>query len=79
LQFPVRIIRTIETQRVGKFTVFITKHAVAYVCNNRTFKMLVILLCTKLLTALSKAWACGRSLAENVGSNPAGSMDISIL
>jgi hypothetical protein len=31
------------------------------------------------VTALSKAWVCGRSLAENAGSNPAGVMDIFLL
>jgi hypothetical protein len=28
------------------------------------------------VTARSKAWACGRSLAGIVGSNPAGGMDV---
>jgi len=31
------------------------------------------------LAARSKAWECGRSLAVNADSNPAGSMDISLL
>jgi len=28
------------------------------------------------VAARSKAWVCGRSLAEIVGSNPAGGMDV---
>jgi len=31
------------------------------------------------VTARSKAWFCGRSLAEIVGSNPAGGMDVCLL
>ena len=29
--------------------------------------------------ARSKAWVCGRSLVEIVGSNPAGGMDVCLL
>ena len=39
--------------------------------------MLVTLLRTTLLTALSKVWVCGRSLAENMVSNPAGGISVS--
>jgi len=31
------------------------------------------------VTARSKAQVCGRSLAETVGSNPTGSMDVCVL
>ena len=31
------------------------------------------------LTALSKAWVCGRSLAGIAGSNPAGVMGVSVV
>jgi hypothetical protein len=31
------------------------------------------------VAARSKAWICGRSLAEIVGSNPAGVTDVSLL
>jgi hypothetical protein len=31
------------------------------------------------VAALSKAWVCGRSLAEIVVSNPAGCMDVFLL
>jgi hypothetical protein len=31
------------------------------------------------VAAPSKAWVCGRSLAEIVGSNPAGGMDVCLL
>jgi hypothetical protein len=31
------------------------------------------------VVARSKAWVCGRSLAGIVGSNPAKSMDVSLL
>jgi hypothetical protein len=31
------------------------------------------------LAALSKAWVCGHSPAEIVGSNPAGGMDVCLL
>ena len=31
------------------------------------------------MAARSKAWVCGRSLAAIVGSNPAGSMDVSLV
>jgi len=31
------------------------------------------------VTARSKAWVCGRSLAEVVGSNPAEGMDVCLL
>ena len=31
------------------------------------------------VTARSKAWVCGRSLAGIAGSNPAGSMDVRLL
>jgi hypothetical protein len=31
------------------------------------------------VSARSKAWVCGRSPAEIVGSNPAGGMDISVV
>jgi len=30
------------------------------------------------VAARSKAWVCGRSHSEIVGSNPAGSMDVSL-
>ena len=31
------------------------------------------------VAALSKAWVCGRSPAEIVGSNPTGGMDVCLL
>jgi hypothetical protein len=31
------------------------------------------------VAALSKAWACGHSLAEIVGSNPAEDLDVCLL
>ena len=31
------------------------------------------------VAARSKAWVCGRSLAGNVGSNPAGGMDVCVV
>jgi hypothetical protein len=31
------------------------------------------------VTARSKAWVCGRSLTGIVGSNPAGSVDVSLV
>ena len=31
------------------------------------------------LAARSKAWVCGRSPAENVGSNPTGDIDVCVL
>jgi hypothetical protein len=31
------------------------------------------------VTARSKAWVCGRSLAEIVGSNPIGDMDVCLV
>ena len=31
------------------------------------------------VAAQSKAWVCRRSPAENVGSNPAGGMDVCLL
>jgi len=31
------------------------------------------------VAARSKAWVCGRSLAEIMGSNPAGGMDVCLL
>jgi len=31
------------------------------------------------IAAQSKTWVCGRPLAGNVGSNPAGGMDVCLL
>jgi hypothetical protein len=43
-------------------------------------KLKLILICiSSLVAASSKAWVCGRSHAEIVGTNPTGEMDVCLL
>ena len=59
---------------VTEFLVTVLVSVKVYVNNGDYVNIMAIL-----VSARSKAWVCGRSLAGIVGSNPAASMDVWVL
>lgn len=77
LLFVLRISRAIHinTQRIEPKTDRVqNRHH-----TSQTFVQYIIVRCTIVVDARSRAWVCGRSPAGFAGSNPAGDMDICLL